>query len=429
MSQRSRSVRRKKPSKLKSFALIVASVLAVGIVGGVAANYVNNNHNPFTLDGTSKKVVGFTGLTNSSGVLTYTGDFAQYNNLTDNDGKEVDTVYTLTATSTYVEMSSPLDNEWPYSQIKTVKDKYNNSFTAFPVMYMSYSYNAAGYLDGVSFANYKVDSSYFISDAYLNQDGSGKYNDYFYIGQFEGSTKDSKLASVASATPTVNVTREESRTLARAYGKSSNYYNGYQQMDITMWNMYGLLTSMYLKTSDVQSVYAGPTDLSAAVLTGTTSPIAGLNGWNTSTHAVKFLGIENAYGSVWEWCDGITFAGTSIYYTSNPNNYSDKHDDTVDVVVEFDRPTTSGYVELLKTGTSSATQSVILSAYTVSASTGEYEDDGYWYNQDGTVLCVGGYWNDGSEAGLWCFYGNYAASSSSAHVGARLCGRSLSGVA
>jgi hypothetical protein len=293
---------------------------------------------------------------------------------------------------------------------------------------MSYTYNAAGYLDGVSFANYKVNDSYFISDAYLNQDGSGTYSDYFYIGQYEASGSKEKIASVASATPLTSITRAEGREAARAYGKASNYYNGYQQMDITMWNMYGLLTSMYLKTSDVQSVYAGPTDLDAAVLTGTTSPIAGLNGWNLNTHAVKFLGVENAYGSVTEWCDGLTFDKTSIYYTSNPNNYSDKHDDTIDVVVEFDRPSTGGYLNLLKTGTSSSTQSVIYPAYSVASNTGDYENDGYWFNEDGAVLSVGGVWNGGSTAGIWTYYADVVASHSNEYVGTRLCGRNLSGI-
>jgi hypothetical protein len=442
MSQRNKVVKRK-GGKFKAIAITLACILALGAVGGVIGHIVNNNYNPLTIDGTAKKVVGFTGLTNSNGVLTYTGNYAKYNEIQtqsdDDEDEEVVTedsttesvLYTLKKTGEFVELSSPLDKEWPYSEIKTVKDKYNNSFTQFPKMYMSYSYNRAGYLDGVSFANYKVDDSYFINDCYLKQDGSGTYSDYFYIGQFEASGSTDKLYSVPSATPLVNITREEGRTAARAYGSAKNYYNGYQQLDITMWDMYALLVSMYLKTDDVQSVYAGPTDLTSSVTTGTTAPISTMNGWNTSTHAVKFLGVENAYGSVSEWCDGINFSGTEIFYQSNPNNFTDTIDKTSDVIIEFERPTTTGYTELLMTGTSDKTQSVIYPAFSVASESeddGNYEDDYYGYSSTGTVLSVGGSSWNGAEVGLFFFNGIHDSSYTSGRLGSRLCGRSLSGV-
>lgn len=434
---------------LKKVAIGLAGILLIGAGGGITAHVIANNYNPVTLDGKKKTVVGFKGMTNASGVLTYTGDYAKYNDqlkeaeekkkaekesaadsaadTTEETSEEV-TLYTLTTTGSYVEMASPLDNEFPYNEIKTVKDKHNNSFTAFPKMYMSYSYNRAGYLDGVSFSNYKVDDTYFINDAYLKPDGSGEYIDYFYIGQYEASGSALEIYSVPSAQPLVNKTRADVRTAARAYGTAKNYYNGYQQLDITMWDMYGLLVSMYLKTVEVQSVYAGPTDLTAPVTTGTTASIGGMNGWNTSSHAVKFLGVENPYGSVSEWCDGMNFKDSSIYYQSNPNNYSDTVDQTSDVIVEFQRPTSSGYVELLKTGTNAKTQSVIYPAFSVAAPGEGYENDGYWYEPGARVLHVGDSYNSYSKAGLWSFTGSDMTGVTFNYVGGRLCGRDLPNV-
>lgn len=415
----------RKKSKVGTIAIILTLVLLLGLLGSVAAHVIANNYNPVTLNGKKKTVVGFVGLTNSNGVLTYTGDYAQYNEAQ----SEEETLYTLHITDTveYVEMSSPLDDEWPYSDIKTVKDSYNNSFTAFPKMYISYSYNRAGYLDGVNFANYKVDDTYFINDAYLKQDGSGEYSDYFYIGQYEASGSASKIYSVPSATPLVSVTRADMRQGARAYGSAKDYYNGYEQMDITMWDMYAFLVCLYLKTSNVQSVYAGPVDLTAPVTTGTTAPISSMNGWNTSTHAVKFLGVENPYGSVSEWIDGVNFNDGTIYYQSNPNNYSDTVDETSDVVVEMNRPATSGYVMLLQTGTSEKAQSVVFPA--VVSTEGGYENDYYWYTAGARILLAGGCYADGINAGLWCFDGNYDSSKTGDGFGGRLCGRDLPSVA
>jgi hypothetical protein len=409
---------------VKALAIVLAGVVTAGVFAGTMV-VVNNKYNPQTLDGTSKKVVGFTGLTNSSGVLTYTGDYEKYNDIATQS--ENGNLLTLTTDDTLVTVTSPLDTEWPYSEIKSVKDSSGNVFTAFPKMYISYSYNEAGYLDGVSFANYEADDSYFISDAYLNPDGSGQYCDYFYIGAYEGSGTKAQLYSVADATPLGNISLADARKAARVYGTTTNFYNGYQQLDITMWNMYAFLVSMYLKTDDVQSVYPGPTNLNSVVTTGTTAHISTMNGWNTSTCSVKFLGVENAYGSIAEWCDGIFFSGTSIYYESNPCNYENSF--TTYAIMEFKRPTTSGYIVFLKSGTSAETRSVIFPALTVASESEDgsnYMDDLYSYASSGSGLIVGCCYSNGVLAGLFSFNGSRTNGTYDGWLGSRLCGRNLS---
>ena len=435
--------------KIKTVAIVLATILAVGALGGAAAHLVNNQFNPITIDGKAKTVVGFTGLTNSNGVLTYTGDYTKYNSValdesvdeeeeatesaesaTEETENSLKTVYTTKTTGEFVEVTSPLDDLYPFNQIKVVKDKYNNSFTAFPKMYISYTLNRAGYLDGVSFANYKVDDSYFISDAYLKQDGSGEYGDYFYIGCYEGSGSTEKLYSVPSATPLVNITRDEARQAARAYGTAKTYYKGYQQLDLPMYDMYIMLCCLYYKTSDIQSVWGADMHCAKVETTGSTSPIATMNGWNTRTGAAKMLGVENMTDSASEWCDAVNFEKNSIYYQSNPNNYTDTIDKTSDVVVEFERPSMSGYVELLMAGTTEKTQSIIFPAFT-SASNEGYENDGYWFSEMGTVLIVGGHCGSAAsgEAGLFFFSGNHDSAYSGGGLCSRLCGRTLSGAA
>lgn len=402
---------------------ILAAVIAVGALGG-ALHLINKKTHFITTDGNLPCVAGFTGLTNSNGVLTYTGSLEKFNDYKGEDGKAT-TVYSTKESGEFVTVTSPLDNVWPYNAIKTVKDEYNNSFTAFPKMYMSYTYNRAGYVDGISFANYKVNDSYFISDAYLKPDGSGEYGDYFYIGQYEGSGTKEKLASVASATPLVEVTRAEVRTAARAYGNAKTFYEGYQQLDLPMFNIFEYLVSMYYKTPDIQSVYGEEVTCTSVVTTGTTAPISSMNGWNTSTGAVKLLGIENMCDSATEFCDGINFEQNSIYYQSNPINYTDTIDKTSDVVIEFDRPTTSGKVELLMTGSTEKTQSITFPAYT-SNSSEDFVDDGYWFNEEGSILFVGGSKNSIVDCrGLWAFDCSETADNSSDVGCGRLCKRDV----
>ena len=273
----------------------------------------------------------------------------------------------------------------------------------------------------MNFANYKVNDSYFISDAWLNPDGSGEYLDYFYMGKYEASGSASKIYSKVGETPFTNIKREGFRTAARSYGTSKNNYNGYQQLDMAMYTVYAFLTSCYYRTDNIETVYSGDTDTEKADITGTTDGCNGLNGWNTSTHAVKMLGVENIYGSVWEFCDGMYFENDRVFYISNPAKFSDTEGG---LNIGFARPMTGGWVQALKAGTSSYTQSVIFIAAVGSTNEG-YEGDRFDADP-GNILGVGGCWTSGIKAGLWLLDINEDTSSTS--VGARLCGRGLKDV-
>ncbi len=405
-----------KMSAGKVAAIVIACIVGAGVIAGSAVAIVKNKDKVITVDGNIKRtVIGFKGMTDESGELTWTGDIAKYND------KEA---YETEASGSYVKVTSKLDDVFPYNAIGEVQDKNGNEFVRFPKMYMSYEKNGFGYIDGVNFANYKVNDSYFISDAWLNPDGSGNYVDYFYIGKYEASGSASKIYSKVGETPLTDETREDFRTAARSYGTAKNNYNGYQQLDIAMYTVYAFLTSCYYRTENIETVYSGDTDKEEADITGTTDGCNSLNGWNTLTHAVKMLGVENAYGSVFEWCDGIYFEKDRVFYISNPTKFSDTKDG---LNIGFARPTESGYIEFLKAGTSSFTQSVIFPAV-LGGSADTFEGDYYLYEETGTVLTVGGYFAGGSNAGLWYFSGNFSAEQKQTYCGGRLCARNLKDV-
>lgn len=290
--------------------------------------------------------------------------------------------------------------------------------------------DSSGNISGYKFSNSKVDDDYFISDAYLNpSDTTGNtYCDYFALGKYEMSGSSSKGFSKSGASCLVKITRATARTISRAYGNESNFYNGYQQLDLAQLIMYNLLCMMFYRTADIQTVYGGRTGsgtktswLNASV-TGTCDGITGMNGWNTSTDCVKMLGIENPYGNVGKWVDGVCFSDATIYVHRFPQQYTD--DTSNAKTLQFNRPTRYNYVKYLKSGNTSNIQSF---AY-VSDATGGYSTyygDYSYYSSNGTVLCAGGTWDYTTRAGLWCLYGNHPASSSYSYVGARLSYRPL----
>lgn len=320
-----------KASPKKVIAIIIAVILVLGVLTTSIALIVRNKDKVITVDGKVKHtIIGFTGMTDESGELKWTGDIAKYNK---------DDPYEEEESGTYVRVTSKLDDVFPYNSIIEVQDKNGNEFVGFPKMYMSYVKNGFGYIDGVNFANYKVDDSYFISDAWLNPDGSGNYVEYFYIGKYEASGSAEKIFSKVGETPLVSITREGFRTAARSYGTAKNYYNGYQQLDIAMYTVYAFLTSCYYRTDNIETIYSGDTDMEQADSTGTTDGCHSLNGWNTSTHAVKMLGVENIYGSVSEFCEGIYFEKDRVFYISNPTKFSDTEGG---LNIGFARPTNTG---------------------------------------------------------------------------------------
>lgn len=355
-------------------------------------------------------VLGFTGLTNSSGKLTLTDDVAGFG------------AYSTATSGIYVSVLNPLDDVFPYNQITEFEDSSGNVFVKFPKFWMKWVTDGSGVIDGWKISNAQADEDYFIPDAFLSPNGD--YNDYFALGKYEMSGSSAQGYSKSGKTCLVNITRANARAAARAYGSESNSYNGYQQEDIAMLTVYNFLCMMYYGTANIQTVYGGRTgsesSWSSASVTGTCDGVAGMNGWNTSANCVKMLGIENPFGNIYKWIDGIFFSGSMVYYQQYPQNFADSASNAT--ALGFSRPTSGGYVSALKHGTADNTRSCAY-ASAVSGSASSYYGDYSW--SGGAMLGVGGSWSDPSYAGLWFLDGNDSASDSYSSVGARLSYRPL----
>ena len=365
---------------------------------------------------TDTVVLGFTGLSDSSGELTYTDDIANANS------------YSLTETGVYVNVSSPLDNMFPFCEIEEFTDSHGNVFVKYPKCYIKFVTNSDGVIDGFKVSNVQAEEDMFIPDCFLDpSDPEGyTYLDYFALGKYEMSGSKTQGYSKSGQTCLVSITRDNARTAARSYGDSSNYYNGYQLQDYSMTVLYNFLCMTYYKTANIQTVYGGRTGAvsswSSASATGTTDPIEGLNGWNTTTDCVKMLGIENPYGNVNKWIDGVVFSSNSVYMFRLPHNYSDSTTGANSFGYSLSGITSGNFISALKPGTTAATKSYVYPT-AASGTADTYVGDKIYTG--GTVLAVGGYWSSPSYAGLWYLNGNYTASDTYYYVGARLSFRPL----
>ncbi len=141
---------------------------------------------------------------------------------------------------------------------------------------------------------------------------------------------------------------------------------------------------------------------------------------NDSQHAVIYRGIENIFGNVFNWIDGLNIQNYQAYICRNPKEYiSDK----------FEVPYIKlGYVNcnekdmyIKKLGFDEKNPDIAL-PIEIGGGAGSSSGmcDFYYSSEGNCVARVGGLFNYGSGAGLWYWSCSFSSVSSSLNCGARL---------
>lgn len=323
------------------------------------------------------------------------------------------------------EIKSDFDNCYPWNDMQEVVDDEGNVFIRIPKFYSKITKNSNGtYKHQISGFRYDGFSTLFV-------DGKGNEIDYVLVGKYEASGSSAKAYSKSGQTCLVNITLPNLRTACMANGE------GYQQYDFLIDAIIKELFMVEFATTNCQAVMQGWTyeENSAALITGHTDYVKTASGsWNTShtdgettcntdgQHACKYRGIENPWGNVWTWCDGITFSSEKVYICLDPTKYKSA-DASAPYFYVGDRPTSGGCLKEITYFDKFPLLGYINSCSGGSDST--YYCDYSYASTSGTVLDVGGYWSSGSSAGLWYWVGYYSASYSYSLIGGRLCYKPL----
>lgn len=332
------------------------------------------------------------------------------------------------------EITSDFDKCFPWCEMKEVVDEYGNVFIRIPKFYTKITKNDDGsYKHQISGCRYDGFGTLFV-------DGKGNELDYILVGKYEGSlvtsgdknydAQNQKVKSKSGQTVLVSITRGTYRMRCRNVGK------GYQQYDFLIDAIIKELFLIEFATTNSQSVMQGWTngENTAALITGHTDLVKTASGsWNTNhvedcatcntdgKHACKYRGIENPFGNVWKWCDGINFDTEKIYVCEDPEHYADdKHD--APYTYMGDRLMSEGY---LKEVTPFAKNPLLGYATAIGASATTHYSDYYYVSNTGTVLSCGGDWGCGARAGLWYWGGYFTASYANSYIGGRLCYKPL----
>ena len=316
-----------------------------------------------------------------------------------------------------------------YGNASYVEDGSNGQvMVKIPKFYYKVTPDEVGGLDGVNIRKCTWEISETLDDGFTLHpafyDANGNEIDYFLYGAFDGvgqrdstygtsyNTSADKLSSVAGSSylPTNSLTRATARTMATNRG--TGWYNAgvKQTMAVLM-----LFAVEYGFNSQI-AVGQGVVSASAATYAGQTTGNITSGTQDNKTTPVNWRGIENLWGNIFDWIDGLNVNNRVPYFC---NSYTFVDDTSTGYTqISFSLPS-SNYITAF--GYDSTNDWVLLPSESSSTAnpTGPIGDcvdsDSGW-----RVAQLGGRWNGGSYAGAfyWDCY-NYS-SSASASIGARL---------
>lgn len=294
----------------------------------------------------------------------------------------------------------------------------------------------AFYKDGKD-VKYRYYSAY---DACVNTTGSTYQSGLNWdnnVGAGNGQAWDTataKLASVSGIYPAVGITRANARAMA------ANRGTGWRQLDYTLLAAVQLLYLIEYQTFYSQSAIGngntsftswpsssgnqGDSRASQAGLSNSTGN--GTTSVNTAGGAVtdymSYRGIENFFGSVWNWADGVivnaagsvTADSATWHFTNNSADFSDTVSTNMTLI------TSSGQTNFDYPDALASVNNFFISTSGGGSST-TYTTD-YWYGSTSAdrVVTVSGSAHDGANAGAFFVFAGNVASDRYRNIGARL---------
>ena len=228
-----------------------------------------------------------------------------------------------------------------------------------------------------------------------------------YIGAFLGSVASGKLRSLSGKQPTNNTTIGNFRTSAQANG------DGYDQFAFYPMTLLQCLYLIMYKNLDSQTALGmGYVNNNSFRETGSTIKKGMSYGSSSDTEQMKFLGIEDFWGNVYQWIDGLVSTSEfhALVATDNFNDTGDGYADLGALSTKY----IGGY---MKEPQGNNDAGFIVSAEGGSAST--YFSDSSTF-AGGYVPIFGGSYQIGTGAGAFMLGVFYGTGGTSNAVSARL---------
>lgn len=232
--------------------------------------------------------------------------------------------------------------------------------------------------------------------------------DNIYIACYAGYLKDNKLRSLRNGDILTNETLSRFRQLAQANGQGYQLFN---------WNTFKALQILFLiafKNLNSQNALGfGIVAIDANLhRTGETYNKGFVYGGN-KYESICFLGIEDLWGNIYQWCDGIVVNGIDVCVNEDNKNFNDSG--TNYKAIRHDPRAIRGFV-------SKVTATNDLAFYPLKSSgsaTTHYCDSSVYASHN--VCRVGGGIKTDTQSGIFSINSDMLKNAKNAMTGSRLC--------
>lgn len=313
------------------------------------------------------------------------------------------------ATKNGVEVENDFNDIYPWSDIKTV-NIFNNKVVA-EIGDTNFAFDGSNgevmtYIPSFYIKRWQDELNEYIQIAKLYFDGAVKVEP-FYIGRYTTSNGTHSVSGVLSQ---VNQNITTFRNQAKAKG------DGWSQLDWRYFIIQYLYLVEYADANSQAMLGNGVSEDSAQHTSGECDSLGMISGCliNDSKHSVIYRGIENPFGNIWQFVDGINIKDWQAYICYEPSQY---------VVDKFVEPYQSlGFINANANGNPNkmgydANNQLVALPKEVGVSTyGDY----YWQNSDNRIVLVGGGWSYGMSDGFFAWNCNSASGVTGSHIGSRL---------
>lgn len=325
------------------------------------------------------------------------------------DSAALDEPVPYVAGMTSGEYGSPFDEIQPWAGMHVVEDDAAGTLVAIPKFWYKLTIADDNSMD-IKIAAYP-EEGFRVSPAHMDRsDGRGE-REVIYIGRYHCGDG---YKSVTGVKPMASKTRATFRS--GIHGLGADVWQCDIATRITLWLLYLV---EYADWNSQKKIGYGCGNDSSTENMGASDAMPYHTGTMMASRSeygvgVQYRNIEDLWGNVYDWIDGIYFVDTEVYAIANPADFSDSQNGTL----VCSRPTTSNYIKNWQQGAAPFDWMIYLKE--VGGSASGYVGDYCHYASSGEVLCVGGGFYRYQDYGLFCLGGSDSASVAGGGTGSRL---------
>ena len=243
-------------------------------------------------------------------------------------------------------VQNDFDNAEIYSEMKEITDHLGNSFILIPKFYIKKVVN--GNTREWYISKEKKDESYYLPACFVDEDTNAIHS-YILFGKFPAQNVEDKAVSKRGYLGALRANITESRRLA--LNNNDVNHTGYQLVDVHMLDAIKALFYIEFATINSQSIMMG-ISASAYYPTGVTDYVKASSGsidsLTDNTMPMKYRGIENLWGYMWEYYDGVNVKNNTgeIYINKNAKLYTSDITEGYEKI-GYTRGTSGGWIKNL----------------------------------------------------------------------------------